>query len=334
MAEPSNGPGLEGNVEATVSHKMGNTRFFASVGGGSNFAVARISPDGHLYSPNIVGLGRGSSDARAEELQRRIINSQNLLRVNEAGDTPPQELGPTVRKGSHGGILLAQRAVPLARFLASLIARAQILQNFPTGARWSKMTDPSGRSAPGEINELLWSSGSSRTLWSSPSPSSAPPVSLRRSASTGFFNLGPPVYVVSEDAEPSAYWRFGLEHAAMWMKRLADEVPSAETGVRENLAPLPPDDGLYSGYEGIPSDFWDTLTYRNDHPALVGLAAADSERIPVGEVPTPYFPGVGSLLFAMPMMTAGWDGSVGSAPGFPGPEAGWNVLIEGLNRAM
>lgn len=30
------------------------------------------------------------------------------------------------------------------------------------GARWSKMTDPSGRSAPGEINELL--------IWQQPHP--------------------------------------------------------------------------------------------------------------------------------------------------------------------
>jgi hypothetical protein len=33
-----------------------------------------------------------TEDTRAEELQRRIILSQYLLRVNEAGDTPPQEV--------------------------------------------------------------------------------------------------------------------------------------------------------------------------------------------------------------------------------------------------
>ena len=33
-----------------------------------------------------------STDPRADELQRRIILSQYLLRVNEAGDTPPQEV--------------------------------------------------------------------------------------------------------------------------------------------------------------------------------------------------------------------------------------------------
>ena len=39
-----------------------------------------------------VDLVTGSSDPRADELQRRIILSQYLLRVNEAGDTPPQEV--------------------------------------------------------------------------------------------------------------------------------------------------------------------------------------------------------------------------------------------------
>lgn len=48
------------------------------------------------------------------------------------------------------------------QFLPSSIQRAQVQQNFSIGARWSKMTDPSGRSAPGEINELL--------IWQQPHP--------------------------------------------------------------------------------------------------------------------------------------------------------------------
>ncbi len=40
-------------------------------------------------------------------------------------------------------------------FLQSSLERAQVQQGYHSGARWSKMTDPSGRSAPGEINELL-----------------------------------------------------------------------------------------------------------------------------------------------------------------------------------
>ena len=48
------------------------------------------------------------------------------------------------------------------QFLSSSIQRAQVQQDFSIGARWSKMTDPSGRSAPGEINELL--------IWQQPHP--------------------------------------------------------------------------------------------------------------------------------------------------------------------
>lgn len=40
-----------------------------------------------------VDLLTGSSDPRAVELQRRIILSRYLMRVNEAGDAPPQEVG-------------------------------------------------------------------------------------------------------------------------------------------------------------------------------------------------------------------------------------------------
>lgn len=39
-----------------------------------------------------VDLITGTTDLRAEELQRRIILSRYLMRVNEAGDTPPQEV--------------------------------------------------------------------------------------------------------------------------------------------------------------------------------------------------------------------------------------------------
>ena len=84
-------------------------------------------------------------------------------------------------------------------------------------------------------------------------------VYAKRNTSTGFFDLGPPMYVVSEDTSPNAthnpafelaYWRFGREHASAWMERLGEDVPAAWTEVRENLAPLPMEGGLYAVYEG------------------------------------------------------------------------------------
>ena len=44
-----------------------------------------------------------------------------------------------------------------------------------------------------------------------------------------------------------------------------------------------------------------------------------------------YFPSNGSLLWAVGMMAAGWDGSEGHAPGFP--EEGWTVRVEGVEPA-
>ncbi len=44
-----------------------------------------------------------------------------------------------------------------------------------------------------------------------------------------------------------------------------------------------------------------------------------------------YFPSNGSLLMAVGMMAAGWDGATGHAPGFP--RRGWTVRVEGITPA-
>lgn len=66
---------------------------------------------------------------------------------------------------------------------------------------------------------------------------------------------------------------------------------------------------------------------------LVGPAAANAEAGPDGpglrRAANAYFPSNGSLLLAVGMMAAGWEGSKGHAPGFP--EEGWNVRVEGIH---
>jgi hypothetical protein len=47
--------------------------------------------------------------------------------------------------------------------------------------------------------------------------------------------------------------------------------------------------------------------------------------------PFPYFPSNGALLTAVAMMAAGWDGSIGNAPGFP-VNGNWIVKYEGFNK--
>ena len=47
--------------------------------------------------------------------------------------------------------------------------------------------------------------------------------------------------------------------------------------------------------------------------------------------PFPYFPSNGGLLTAIAMMAAGWDSSVGDAPGFP-KNGNWVINYENFNR--
>jgi hypothetical protein len=59
------------------------------------FAASRRGWQGFWTRSGFVDLLTGSTDPRAEELQRRIVLSRYLMRVNEAGDTPPQEVRST-----------------------------------------------------------------------------------------------------------------------------------------------------------------------------------------------------------------------------------------------
>ncbi|KAJ7468974.1 Six-hairpin glycosidase-like protein [Mycena galericulata] len=97
---------------------------------------------------------------------------------------------------------------------------------------------------------------------------------------TGFYDLGPPMYIVAEDniynntynpAFELAYWRLGLGFAETWMERLGEPVPQNWTIVKEGLAKLPVNNGTYKVFEDIEDDFWTDPTYINDHPALAGL---------------------------------------------------------------
>lgn len=257
----------------------------------------------------------GAKTANATELQRRIILSQYLLAVNSASSDPPQESG-LVNNGWYGKFHLEMclwHSLPFARwnqfpllgrsqpsmyhrFLASSIVRAAA-QGYK-GARWGKMTDPTGRSAPGEINSLL--------IWQQPHPMYFAETQYRaypnastlaywdevltatadfmasfawHNALTGRYDLGPPMYPVSENTPPNstinpkfelAYWRFGLDVAARWNQRLGQPVPQEWITVRDNLAPLPVENGTYVTYEGI-SGMWTDNATTSDHPAMAGI---------------------------------------------------------------
>ncbi|KAH8678072.1 Six-hairpin glycosidase-like protein [Xylariales sp. PMI_506] len=256
-----------------------------------------------------------SSSPNATEIQRITILSQYLLAVNSASSNSPQESG-LVNIGWYGKFhlemvlwhllhfarwnqwSLLRRSLPnmYNRFLSSSFDRAT-LQGYE-GARWGKMTDPTGRSAPGEINSLL--------IWQQPHPMHFAELEYRSfptnatleawddiltasadfMASYAFFNestkvydLGPPMYPVSENTEPNAtvnptfelaYWRFGLDIAVRWKERQGLDVPAQWLTVRDHLAPLPVENGTFTVYEGIP-DMWQNNTSIQDHPAMAGI---------------------------------------------------------------
>ncbi|KAI8949545.1 Six-hairpin glycosidase-like protein [Xylaria longipes] len=268
-----------------------------------------------------------TTSTKAAELQRRIILSQYLTAVNSASAYPPQGL---VNNGWYGKFHLEMilwhllhfarwnrypllwRSLPhtYGDFLSSSVDRAR-LQGYE-GARWGKMTDPTGRSAPGEINSLL--------IWQQPHPMYFAETEYRSfpsaatltkwdgiltptadfmasyafyNASTGVYDLGPPMYPASENTNPNAtvnpafelaYWRFGLDVAIRWKQRQDLPVSPKWIDVRDKLAPLPTAGDAFALYEGIPDMWAPNSTTVTDHPAMsgiFGLLPPPSSRLPL-----------------------------------------------------
>lgn len=254
----------------------------------------------------------GSRDARWKELERRVVLSQYLMAVNEAGSAPPQESG-LVNDGWHGKFHmemywwhaahyalwdrwpLLDRSLGIYRhFLHSAEARAK--GQGVRGARWPKMTTKEGQESVHPCNAML--------IWQQPHPMFFAELDYRAHptkatlekwrevlfatadflASFAFWDqktqryvLGPPIYVVSENTEPTvtqnptfelSYWRFGLRMAQTWRKRLGLAPDPEWEKVLTGLAPLPVQDGCYVLYEGV-ADMWTRFNF--EHPALIGV---------------------------------------------------------------
>ncbi len=115
----------------------------------------------------------GSTDPRARELERRIVLSQYLLRVQEAGSYPPQETGLTynswfgkphmemhwwhaVHWALWGRIDLLEKSLSWYTKAFSN-ARAIAQRQGYEGARWQKMTDNEGNESPSSVGAfLIW----------------------------------------------------------------------------------------------------------------------------------------------------------------------------------
>lgn len=119
-----------------------------------------------------------SSDPRAPELERRIVLSQYLTRVNCAGTLPPQETGLVCNSwygkfhlemhwwhGVHfalwGRIELFEKSLDFYRRILPVAVANAARQGYP-GARWTKMVGPDGVDSPSPIGPLL--------IWHQPHP--------------------------------------------------------------------------------------------------------------------------------------------------------------------
>ena len=67
------------------------------------------------------------------------------------------------------------------------------------------------------------------------------------------------------------------------------------------------------------------------HP-LFGFEDIDMPLVGGVRVSTPYFPGSGTLFYAVAMMARGWDGSQDATPRFL--EDGSKVLVEGMSSVL
>jgi hypothetical protein len=120
----------------------------------------------------------GNDDPRAAELERRIVLSQYLMAVHDAGSLPPQETGLAVNSwfgkfhmemywwhAAHWA--LWGRAELLEKSLSRLTelmppGEAMAKREGCTGVKWSKMTAPGGVESPSGVGPVL--------VWQQPHP--------------------------------------------------------------------------------------------------------------------------------------------------------------------
>jgi len=238
------------------------------------------------------------------ELERRVVLSQYLTAIQCAGSLPPPETGLTCNSW-FGKFHLEmhfwhaahfahwKRPGLLARSLDYYVdilpsAREKARSQGYKGARWPKMTDPSGTDSPSNIGPLL--------IWQQPHPIVLCELAGRSEkyrdvvfesaefmadfahydAKAGRYVLGPPVIPAQENHPPRETWNptfeleqwdYALEIAQQWRLRAGMQRNAKWDDVRNKLSKLPAKDGVYLAHENCPQ----TFTERNrDHPSMLG----------------------------------------------------------------
>jgi hypothetical protein len=255
----------------------------------------------------------GSKDSRWFELERRIVLSQYLTAIQSAGKNPPQETGLTYNTWEgkfhlemhfwHEAHFALWDRLPLLErslgYYQKILPRAEgtAKRQGYTGARWPKMTSPSGAESPSPVGPFL--------IWQEPHPifyaelcwrQHRDRATLERFRDVVFqtadfmasyatwdertkrYVLGPVLQCAQEifpkdrTLDPTfelTYWRWGLETAQAWRQRLGLPREKKWDDVLDGLAKPPVADGKYLFTETAP-DSYTNPKWNADHPAVLG----------------------------------------------------------------
>ncbi|HEV2453248.1 MAG TPA: hypothetical protein VGY98_03250 [Verrucomicrobiae bacterium] len=279
------------------------------------FAQAEIAARNHWnmfwQTGGAIDLS-GSKDPRWFELERRIVLSEYLAGIQDAGRYPPAESGLTYNSWEgkfhlemyfwHSAHFALWNRLPLLEkslgWYQKILSRARSTakkQGY-AGARWPKMTSPSGVESPSPVGPFL--------IWQEPHPIFLAELCYRSHPNRGTleryrsivfptadfmasyatwdsnqqrYALGPVLQCAQEifpknrTLDPTfelTYWRWGLEMAQQWRTRLGLARNPKWDDVLRNLAPLPIAGGKYLFTETAP-DSYVSPKWNRDHPAVL-----------------------------------------------------------------
>ena len=304
------GPGAPAELEFTcVFSQIKNS-------GVKDFAVVQAVAKEHWnqfwQTGGAIDLS-GSKDPRWFELERRIVLSQYLTAIQDAGKNPPQETGLTYNSWEgkfhiemhwwHEAHFALWNRLPLLEkslgYYQKILPRAEgtAKKQGYAGARWPKMTSPSGAESPSPVGPFL--------VWQQPHPVFYAELCWREhqdkatlkkfrdivfqtadfmasyatwDTNTSRYVLGPTLQCAQEIFPKDrtfnppfelTYWRWALETAQQWRIRLGLPRDKKWDEVLNGLAKNPVTEGKYAFAESTP-DCYTNPKWNADHPSVVG----------------------------------------------------------------
>ncbi len=255
----------------------------------------------------------GSKDPRWFELERRIVLSQYLTAIQDAGNNPPQETGLTYNSWEgkfhlemhfwHEAHFALWDRLPLLEkslnYYQNILPAAEgtARKQGYAGARWPKMTNPTGAESPSPVGPFL--------VWQEPHPIFYAELCWREhpnqatlekyrdivfqtadflasyatwDTNSGRYVLGP-VLQTAQEVFPKdktfnptfelTYIRWALETAQQWRTRLGLPRNKKWDDVLSGLAKPLVVDNKYAFTETTP-DSYTNPKWNADHPAVVG----------------------------------------------------------------